>query len=285
MVVESFEPSVTDEIDEPLPGLAERYDALVRKGLDGDALATELRAGALAAGIPLPVGRGLSDVIAFLRRRRSSRRLVEDLGEHAVAIPLLEFHVPPGGAGELKFERGTSDERQFTIKLLGTGLGSGRTLGFSLCESFPERGTCARFIQHVTAHSRLYGVDGGEVETVTDVLRRQVREVVSWNDCPFCGVVPDTVDPVDFILGEDGVDHRHDEHGEERVEELTVTTETSADIGVALSAAAVRVEAGVTARVTAQIACTARWVYPAGRLVIPYRPALAPQALPFWAVA
>ena len=283
-VVESFEPRVTDAIDEPLPGLFERYDALARQGLDGDALAAELRESALAAGVPLPVGRGLSDVIAFLKRRRA-RRLVEDLGEHPIAVPVFEFHVPPGGAAELTLEHGVTDDRQFTIKLLGTGLGNGRTLGFSLQESFPERRTCARFIEHVTAHSRLYEVDRGELETVTDVVRGRFREVASWPDCPFCGVLPSTVDGVDFTLGEGGVDHRRDEFGEERVEELTVAIESSADVGVSLSAAAARVEAGLSARVTAQLKCRVRWVYPAGRLVVPYRSAFAPDAFPFWAAA
>lgn len=284
-MVESFEPCVTDEIDEPLPGLAERLTILARQGLDEEALATELRTGALAAGVPLPVGRGLSDVVAWLRERLRRRRLVEDLGEHPVAIPVFSFHVPPHGAAELRFERAASDSRQFTIKLLGTGLGNGRTVGFSLRESFPERRTCARFIEHVTAHSRLYEVDGGELEAVTDVVRSRFREVASWADCPFCGVAPESVDPVDFILGEDGADHRHDELGEERVEELTVAIESSAEVGVSLSHGGVRVDAGLTARVTAQLRCSARWVYPGGHLVIPYRPALAPQALPFWAAA
>ena len=280
----SFEPRVTDEMDEPLPGLAERYNVLVRKGLDEGALATELHANALAAGVPLPVGRGLSDVIAFLKRRLR-RRLAEDLGEHPVAVPVFEFHVPPEGAGELKFERGSSDVRQFTIKLLGTGLGNGRTLGFSLRESFPERRTCARFIQHVTAHSRLYEVDNGEFEAVTDIVRRGVREVSSWTDCPFCGVRPEDVDGVDYMLGEGGVDHRRDEYGEERLEEFNVATERSANVGVSLTAAGASVEAGLSARVTTQLKCTARWVYPPGRIVVPYWPALGPNALPFWAAA
>jgi hypothetical protein len=282
-MAESFEPTVVDEIDEPLSGLGERYDTLVGQGLDEAAIAAELHASALAVGVALPHGRGLSDVVAFLKRRRDQRRLVEDLGEHPVAVPVFEFHVPPGGAGQLNFEHGGSDSRQFTIKLLGVGLGNGRTIGFSLKETLPERRTCARFIEHVTAHSRVYEVDGGELETVTDVVRRRFREVASWPDCPFCGVDPDDVDVVDFMLGEDGVDHRHDEHGEERVEEFTVAIDSSADVGVSLSVAGTSVQGGLSARVTAELKCSARWVYPAGRLVMPYRHALALRALPFWA--
>jgi hypothetical protein len=280
-----FAPSVTDEVDEPLPGLAERFAALADQGLDDEVIAERLRAGALESGVPLPVGRGLSDVVTWLKERLRRRELVADLGEHPIAVPVFSFHVPPHGAGELSFQHESTDSRQFTIKLLGTGLGSGRKIGFSLQESFPERRTCARFVQHVTARSRLYALGGGELETVTDVIRRQYRAVVSWADCPYCGVTPESIDVVDFELADDGVDHRNDEVGEERVEKLTIETESSTEVGARLEHAGASVDAGLTAKVTARLTCTARWVYPAGYLVVPYRPALAPGTPPFWAVA
>jgi hypothetical protein len=278
---------VTDEHAESFPGLVERLGELERQGVDEATIARQVEATAAAAGVSIH-HRGLSDVIAWIRDRRSRRQLVEDLGEHDAEVPSFGFHVPPHGAAALTFERAVVGQQQVSVGLVGIGMGGSLTVRYSVVQRFPQRRTCARFIEHVTARTRVYSIGPDDpLEPVTDVVRQRFRELRSWPDCPFCGIPPDAVDTVDFEVGKDGFDHRRDETGHDEDRQLSIESTLNARVGWPLPSAlvAVPIEGGLTATVTTRFTCTVRWVFPAGHLLVPYRPLGQPRALPYWAAA
>ena len=116
-----------------------------------------------------------------------------------------ELHVPPRCTGELKWKKENDRESSFTLSLLGGGYGNGCRISFAVEQEIPARTICCKFIQKIDVHVKVYALpsaNGERYETSVDVIGPRGRQLVTWPDCPFCGIDIDKVDEFEYQLGE-----------------------------------------------------------------------------------
>jgi len=289
-MTDEVEFAIQVEEEQALAGLAERYAALASQNQDTEAIVEELRTQAIDQGLPLPGGRGLSSVFAWIVERLRSRQLLNDLGEHPAEFEWFALHVPPGSKASLVIENESELAPGFTLKLFGIGFGSGREISFSVKSGFPNRTTCLRFIQHADVHVRRYAIAGlsgrSEVEVTTDIVRLRQQQVKAWKDCPYCGVATNAIDPFEYEVAEQGFDLRESDGEQTRTEQIAIKSTSEAEFAWPLKIPGLSdvVDIGVSVKRGALIRCEVSWHFEPGKFLTPYWKIHRAQELPFWSV-
>lgn len=295
--------------DAPVPGIADRVDALASEADDvtsaverTDRLWTEIIAGDLDSGaiqdevddllrllheLDASPTRRLPQVVKRIMSRLRGRRLVDDLGEVESTIDLFGLHVPLGGSAAVELHRSAATRRQVSIRAMGLGYGGGRKLSVAIDEDIPERTVCMRVLQHVVLKVGRFaaGDDSTEPIVMTDVIRWGVRELVAWPDCTYCRASGDDLSRLEFE--EDAalaLDLRGFDTPVTRRTSFTLEGSRKLDVGVDLTlSGADTVSAGFSFEQQTSISCTATYTFPPGRCFVPYRLRGDSAAFPYWA--
>jgi hypothetical protein len=272
-------------LDEHLPGYGELYQRLKSEGREpGDinqALEREGRNAEIglkaARGIPSP----LKDIVDFLR----GRRFVKDLGVHPVDVVWLEFHVPRSCSGALKWNSSGSEECSFSLNVVGSGLGSGRRIAWSMQSDIAARSICMKFIQKLDVRVRLYETAGGNgFEPAVDVVAARGRQLVAWADCPHCSSTIESVDDFEFQKGQ-MIDLRayDSKYAETFTRDLAQPVNANLSIGLpAIAAVLPSANLGISFKREAKLSCSLVYEFAKGRCYQPYWPVDYPSNLPYW---
>jgi hypothetical protein len=158
-------------LDEHLPGYGEVYQRLKNEAREPGDMAQALEREGRGGEIGLRAARGIAtpfkEILDFLR----GRKFVRDLGVHPVEVVWLEFHVPRSCSGALKWKSSGSEETSFSLDVVGSGLGSGRRIAWSIESNIPARSICMKFIQKLDVQVQVYEVPGdNRYETAVDVV-------------------------------------------------------------------------------------------------------------------
>ncbi|GAA1773082.1 hypothetical protein [Nonomuraea bangladeshensis] len=268
--------------DSEVRGLA---DVFLQAGeADPARVAGSLREHALLEGLAMPAGRSGLDVFFWVAERLRGRTWVEDLGEHVVDVRWLSFHVPPGGDGQLLMRNSGDREYGMSLKILGSGWGSGREVKVSLTDDYGERDHCLDLVLDVAVRARSYVVGDGPPEICTTVLGARRVRLVSLTRCTLCGRPSEEFDPIGYELDDQlGVDLRADQAGARRSKTFELNAEDEYELGFSIGAADAG-KVGMTVRRSFQTACEVSYRFPGGWCFTPFRPAYSPADLPFWAV-
>lgn len=269
-----------------IDGLAARYETL-DSNAPAETIASELRSHAVEAQIPLPAGRGVAEGFAWVINILKNRQLIADLGEQPAAIDWLSLHVPPGGSASFHIQNSSKEKGGVSLRLLGTGFGSGVGVSLSVKEDFLERTRCARLSQHVNVRVRRFGTGSGAEEIETSVTAIRHMEVKPWDPCPMCGRRPDELDPFSYVQASGGIDLTHDDVGMKRSETIELSASYQADIGLEATIPGLGVagKIGISAGRDLELTCSMDYAFPPKSFFTPYR-ASGTQVvdLPFWAV-
>jgi hypothetical protein len=272
-------------LDEHLPGYGEVYERLKNEARDPDDMAQALEREGRGGEIGLRAARGIANpfkgILDFLR----GRKYVRDLGVHPVEVAWLEFHVPRSCTGALKWKSSGSDEASFSLNVIGSGLGSGRRIAWSMESDIPARSNCMRFIQKLDVQVHLYEVpDGNRYETTVDVVTAQGRQLVAWQDCPYCSCTIESIDGFEFQKGQ-MIDLRA--YDSKYVETLTqdLTQTLNASLGITLPGVAVipsGASLGISFKREAKLSCNLVYEFAKGHCYQPYWPIDHSSSLPYW---
>jgi hypothetical protein len=170
----------------PLPGISD----FIPQGRDlSDAEITRIIAAIDDAGLPLPVSLGAGDRWRALVDAVAHREPVEVLPPQEQAMPWLEAHAPPDSTTTVRFEQAASAELAFELKVWGSGLGPGRSVGRSASSESGPRFDCATFITRFRVQTRIYrrrGLPSSQTSEVTvleplgTVIESTPREQCRW---------------------------------------------------------------------------------------------------------
>jgi hypothetical protein len=271
--------------DEHLPGYAELYDRL-RETQEPDDMAQALEAEAARHVLPVQATRGVPTpfkaMVDFLRGRKH----VQDLGEHVLEVAWLEFHVPRNSTGALKWKTSQSDEVAFNLNVFGSGLGSGRSISWSVESDIPARSICLKFIQQLNVQVQLYLVkeSGRErYETSADVLSSRGRQLIPWVDCPYCASTVENVDEFDFEKGQIIDLRQYDsKYTETFTQELKEPLNASVGLTLPLPGAAQTANVGISFKREAHLSCTLVYEFAKGLCYQAYWPVGRSTDLPYW---
>jgi hypothetical protein len=270
--------------DRPIAGFASRIEAAA--DVDESALAPRLQAAAAQLGTGIPGDQGAtSDLFGRMIAWVRGRRMVEDLGQHAVEVPWLCLHVPPEGTARLKLtdrEQGTTG---FKFSLVGTGLGDGWTFGAQEQRDFQERARCTAVVEVFDVHVRAYADDHQpeEIEYRSDVVGRAGTIVRELNLCPLCHPTADD-EPVLALNAGPAVDLTADTVGQTLARELVLSGTSELELGLkGKLPGGIELAAGVTCRREVSSTCNVDYAFAGGRRYQPMR-LMQLVDLPFWRV-
>lgn len=268
--------------DEPLPGAA----AFVQEHSSESegALAQALRNHAVNQGVGLPAARSPIDAFERIVRRIRGRTLVEDLGEHDVAVTWLSGHVPPGGSAHLCVAQLAKSGFGLKLGVLGIGLGSGRSVTLGIDRDFGQRDKCM-LIQHkfrVAVKAYRYDEDDDTPQIQTDIVQQLGEKITSFDKCEYCFIEDgDCPDMAEAMQG-NTYDLKNDAKG--KSEKLTIVIESNneTEVGLKLPVGGIEITPSVAVKRNATLSCTLESQFPGGYLYTPHRLVSAWDDLPFW---
>ena len=249
-------------IDEgPLPGLAES----VKLGAASRPTPEDLASFAQAlkdADLPIAAAMGVWDDLRALYDRLFHRRLVRDEPLEPRSMPFLECHVPPGGSVTIKRTQSRGSSQSGELKIFGSGIGAGRRTTIQLAETSGPRKRCSISSIDVVVRPRIFEVRGEEtVELEVAEVKGETTSII--RDCPFCGLVPATLDPFEFRLGEH-VDLRDDEVPSTRSMLLEIAGELSASLSPEFAIGGVGAKLALGVKISRAMTIEISSVFPPG---------------------
>src|SRR5262245_1351892 len=187
---------ITVEADGTLPGIDD-----VLRDLDPNVDDKQLLAELDRAGIPYETSMGrLSDWLGRIRELFRSRQLVSAELE-TCNVPILEFHVPPHGTGELMATRSEGQAGTLRVSIYGSGGTSGCAAKVSLSEKFEKRKTCIEVEAELSVKRCVYRV-GDEEQIVWSPEKILGYRQIEKHGCDRCGIERSALDPWSNDLGE-----------------------------------------------------------------------------------
>ncbi len=214
-----------------LPGIADVVAELGPGEIDSALLIAAAKA-IDRATIPLQETMGAWDRLRPLIEWCRERRLVRELPEAIVALPWFACHVPYGGTSQISYESSQQHDFSVGLKVFGSGYERGRSLHLTVSEETDPRTVCATYFVDVRVLPKIYTVRGNE-SIVIEVLGEAGVRSETLNPCPFCNVVPDSLDPFDHIL-DPYIDLRHDTVAHKRTIELDWSDTHTFELGFTL---------------------------------------------------
>jgi hypothetical protein len=201
-------------------------------------------------------------------------------------VPWLEFHIPRNSSGQLKWKTSQSDEVAFNLNVFGSGLGSGRSISWSVESDIPARSICLKFIQQLNVQVQLYLVtESGRdrYETTADIVSSRGRQLIPWANCPYCSCNIENVDEFSFEKGQ-VIDLRQydSKYTETFAQELKEPLDASVGLTLPLPGAAQSANVGISFKREARLSCTLVYEFAKGRCYQPYWPVGRSTDLPYW---
>jgi hypothetical protein len=256
----------------PLPGLVDLLPA------SSDALTADSER-AIVAELPVGAIMGLTDLRSLVDWFKG-RKLVRELPDQDYALPLLECHVPPGGSTVVRTSESAAASGQLELKIFGSGLGGGRKATLSISKDSAPRQNCATYFLDLRVKPRLYRTSEGESIELT-ILECLGETPVTYKNCPYCGVTPESIDRFTYRKG-DHLDLRRDAVKAMRRFELTVEDSASIKGGIKVERVGVDLSVGATVSHGMKLAVESEFV--PGFLYQPYaRLADGPLQTSMWA--
>ena len=224
--------------------------------------------------------RGLN-FLQELFSKSKNREILQDLGEHEVNIPILSFHVPPGGSGHLSIKNIHEQSNGFNLNLLGFGLGQGKKISFSIDTDFGERKKCFLLINKVR-------IKITEVQSTSERKRKYLQSdilqiIESGVDtpeiCPYCYALTAFESVPDFLP----INLKNEVAGISQQRNVTLNENKDFEFGFEFPFAGVSISPKILIRRMVQTECNINYSFPGGFL---YRPCLNTinkfNDLPFW---
>ncbi|GGN85219.1 hypothetical protein GCM10010112_65420 [Actinoplanes lobatus] len=270
---------------EPLPILEDAYLAgpaatlAEMDGADDVVVAAAIEERMTGYGLAVPGARGPGGLQRLLDRLRG-RVLRADLGVHPAEVPWLRFHVPPGGSAQLVLERQVERKGGVTLKFMGLGSGSGRSVTLGAEQDFGDRADCFTLGAKLDVRLRVYADDGRDSVQV-DVERVVGTSLASRVPCGFCFRAPEP-GPQPRKLDREW-DLEDDPHG--LTETLTHETLNASDLEIGLEIPGVDLGGltpGLTCSRSVTSTCTATYRFPGNACFRAYTEILPGLDLPFW---
>ncbi len=159
-------------------------------GADDAAVAAAIEKRMNEYGIAVP-GELASASLRRLVDRLRGRRLLEDFGVHQAQVEWLRFHVPPGGTARLTLERKAERTGGVTLKFMGLGFGSGRSVALGAEHDFGDRTDCFSLGALVDVHLRTYTESDGRIAVQVDVEGVAGISLASRMPCGLCFQPPE----------------------------------------------------------------------------------------------
>lgn len=272
-------------VDEgPLPGIEELVGTMAEQ-LDEDG-SNRLSESIEATGIPIEKTMGSWDRLSALLDRIRGRRLVRELPSVVVQVPWFHCHVPPGGTVGVIISSSQTAKSSMGLKIYGSSLGRGRQFGISMAEETEPRHNCASYYVAVDVLPKVYEYKGEESIDL-EVLGKAGSRIESRDTCPYCGVAPDSMDPLEFIVGmpNEGrfLDYRLDDVVKKKTIDLVWMEERSIEVGFSIPG--IGVPFTLSTSTTSESKWTMVYTFAPGHLYQPYRRIDDPGYMPpMWAV-
>jgi hypothetical protein len=262
--------------DEPIAGLSE---ALEREPAASPERHIQLLAEAAAAqGVGAPAARGLPQVWQTVVDTLLRRRVMKALGPFEVPIHWMDFHVPPGGKGQLKVANKTGSEYGLKLKAVGSGWGSGRGVTLNVNRDFQDRTHCLRVALALQTRVTVYE---GDVPPRADVLGVAGLAVEELAQCPDCLGENEQRGAMVIPAGE-WIDLRRDPLGQTVETSLELVDKSDLNLSVPFTLPGLNAQIGIDWSRRSQLNCSTKYVFPGGRR---YRPSASygePPDLPYW---
>jgi hypothetical protein len=197
------------------------------------------------------------------------------------------FDIPYNSKASLEWKVGAGEQAEFSLKVLGTGFGTGRSLSWSVTQAIEERDTPVIFVRDVFVNVKLYETPNfkgdATVEAETSVVGRGPVRLVS-QDKP-------TVKPVNDI---DASKYAMDYESAVDLEKYDVTfneTHTYSidkEVNIAVGLEALKLPVGVVPELSAMLSshcsCVVTWAFAPKHIHQPYWDRKNRGLLPLWSI-
>ena len=273
--------------DSAIPGIATRYQQLQDQGLSEEEifhlLSKEKTSTKPVVKMRGPIGDWLKSSLATLK----GRTLVKDLGNFTVPVTWLVFDIPHKSRASLEWKIGAEGGADFSLQILGTGFGAGRSVSWSVTQAIEERETPVVFIRDIIANVKLYEtpslIGKATLEAETSIVSRGPARLISEKHSK--AKLASEIDTSRYAMDyEKAVDLLKYDVALNEMHTYSIDKEMNISVGLEGLNLPLGISTGISAKLTSQCSCVVSMALAPGFVHQPYWDKQSRGLLPFWSI-
>jgi len=277
--------SITELQDSAIPGIAAQYEELTRQKRSEDQILNTLAGQGIFAppNIRGPAWQWIKDAIEAMK----GRTLVKDLGNFTAPLTWLTLDIPYQSRASLEWKTEASRGGEFSLRLLGSGFGGGRSISWSVTQAIQERDSRVVFMRDVITNVKLYKIrDANAQESMqveTSVVGRGPVRLVSEKNPTATSI--DELDPslYDIDYGK-ALDLTAYDVPFSQTDTYSIDKSLSLTIGVAEGVLPAGLSAEINAELGSHGSCEVVWQFAPRFIHQPYWKKRGNSLLPLWGI-